>query len=315
MKRIKATAVLAAVLAALAGCTSTGAADGSSSPSVDPDELTVSTVKWEGGTGNPELVFDKPLRVSEPTIGVIDAGDGDIIAMGQLVTFDSLVVDGETGAVEASTFGGDTPDQLILSANTANTTMLTAMRSARVGARFLYVTPGIQTAAGTSPNTSGETTAAAAKVIAISIRSVTDLPTEARGRARTPDRALPVVTFGADGLPTLKAPKGDPGTELITDVLIEGTGPLVSEGQTLAVKYQGWLWDGTVFERSWGDADPVVFNLNDVISGWSQGVVGKKVGSRVLMVIPPGLAYGGSGQDSIPPDSTLIFLVDILAAY
>lgn len=316
MKRIKTTAILAVLLAALAGCTSTGSADRSPSPGVNPDEQAVSAVKWEGGTADPELAFDKPLRVSEPTIGVIDTGAGDTITMGQLVTFDSLVVDGETGAVETSTFGGDTPEQLILSPNTANPTMLTAMQSARVGARFLYVTPEIQTAASPSADPSAQPTGAgASKVIAISIRSASDLPTAAKGRAKPADPRLPVVKLGADGQPTLQAPKGDPGTKLVSEVLIEGTGPVVGEGQTLAVKYQGWLWDGTVFDQSWVDGSPAVFNLNDVISGWSRGVVGKKVGSRVLLVIPPGLAYGGSGRESIPPDSTLIFLVDILAAY
>jgi len=137
VKRIKATLVLVAVLAASAGCTGTGAAQVSPSPSVDADAVAVSTIKWEGGTENPELVFDTPLRVSQATIGVIDPGSGDSLAMGQMVTFDSVVVDGETGAVESSTFGSASSDQLFLSTSTAETTMLNAMRSAKVGARFL----------------------------------------------------------------------------------------------------------------------------------------------------------------------------------
>jgi peptidylprolyl isomerase len=315
MKSIKATAILAVALAALAGCTGPGPQP---SPTADPDEAAVSGIKWTGGgTEGPELDFVTPLRVSQATVGVIEAGDGPGIAMGQLVTFDSQVVDGETGTVEASTFAGDDPEQLILSPTTADITMLTAMQSAKVGAKFLYVVPDFAGAAsGSATSPAAETTGALpSKVIAISIRSVSEVPVEASGAATTPDAALPVVTFDAAAAPILKPPGGDPGGELVAAELIEGTGAKVADGQTLAVKYCGWLWDGTAVSAVWGDDPAVVVSLNDVISGWRKAIVGRPVGSRILMVIPPAHGFGGAGQDGIPPDSTLIFVVDVLAAY
>lgn len=315
MRRIRAFAVLVVALTSLVGCTS---AVPNPTPSPDPDELTLADVKWEGGVQNPKLILKTPLRVSEPTIGVIERGQGAAITMGQLVTFDTLVVDGETGAEEQSTFGTPNPTKMILAKSTANTTMLAAMQSAKVGTRFLYAVP--MSADGTAPSQQNPDPSAtpsptASKVIAISIRSAEDLPQAAQGRAKAADPALPAVTIGADGAPVLAKPSGSPTGKLASEVLIEGDGPAVADGQTVAVKYFGWLWNGTAFDSVWGEGMPEVLSLSGVISGWRKAIVGRKVGSRVLMVVPPSLGYGGAGKNSIPPDSTLIFLVDIVGAY
>jgi len=315
MTRIRTAAVLVVGLAALVGCTSPS----NPSPSVDSrrDEQTVSTIKWEGDAQSPKLVISTPLRVSQPTVRSIEPGTGASISLGQLVTFDTLVVDGETGQTEASSFGGTAPSQLILSKATANVTMLAAMQSAKVGGKFLYVVPTSDSTAAASPSTGGATPAdntAPSKVIAISIRSVESLPTEAHGQPKTPNATLPKVTFGADGTASV-APKGAQPSTLSSGLLIEGTGAKVTEGQTVAVKYYGWLWNGKVFDSVWGDTAPEVLNLNEVISGWRKAIVGQKVGSRVVIVVPPAMGYGGSGNDVIPPDSTLVFLVDVLGAY
>ncbi len=309
--------MLALALSAL-GCSSTAGEPSASTPTADPDELAVAAITWQGGVEEPKLEMATPLRVTEPTIGLIERGSGDRITMGQLVTFDSLVVDGETGEVESSTFGTETPERLIISPNTANVTMLTAMQSASVGARFLYVIPDGRTLEDAPiEDATGENAPVGqpSKVIGISIRSAESLPAEAAGKAGKPDPALPTVEFAADGTPELKPMKGEPGSDLAVAALIEGTGPAVTEGQTLGVKYGMWLWDGTPVGTAWGDLPAVAFNLDEAISGWRKAIVGKKVGSRILMVLPPALAYGGAGQDGIPPDSTLVVLVDILAAY
>jgi len=86
------------------------------------------------------------------------------------------------------------------------------------------------------------------------------------------------------------------------------------------VKYTGWLLDGTQFDSSWDknttlEADTYSGGNHQVIEGWQQAMVGQTVGSQVLMVIPPNLGYGDTAQGSIPANSTLIFVVDILATY
>jgi peptidylprolyl isomerase len=82
------------------------------------------------------------------------------------------------------------------------------------------------------------------------------------------------------------------------------------------VQYKGVVWDGgKEFDSTYGRKQLTSFSLQQVVKGWSQGLTGKKVGSRVLIVIPPDLGYGDSPPDGsgIGKDSTLVFSVDILA--
>ena len=87
---------------------------------------------------------------------------------------------------------------------------------------------------------------------------------------------------------------------------------------TAVVKYTGWTTDGKQFDSSWDknttfDAD--VSSSGQIIQGWKDGLIGQTVGSQVLLVIPPDKGYGNKASGSIPANSTLVFVVDILAAY
>ena len=112
-------------------------------------------------------------------------------------------------------------------------------------------------------------------------------------------------------------PKTAAPTALVSQNLIDGTGPEVKTGQTITVHYTGALWtDGTVFDSSWKRKSPATFAIGtgNVIPGWDKGLVGKKVGSRVLLVVPPADGYADKVQGQIPANSTLVFVVDILDA-
>jgi len=104
-----------------------------------------------------------------------------------------------------------------------------------------------------------------------------------------------------------------------TDLRV-GTGREAIAGKRLTVNYTGWLYDpnqttkkGTMFGTSVG-ATPFVFVLGagGVIRGWDQGLVGMKVGGLRQLVIPPGLAYGATGNGPVPPNATLLFEVELL---
>ena len=105
-------------------------------------------------------------------------------------------------------------------------------------------------------------------------------------------------------------------TGLVVQPLIVGDGPAVVEGQSITVQYSGWLWDGTLFDSSWeaGYSASFVLAQESLIDGWVQGLAGQPVGSQVLLILPPELAYGDVAQGTIPAGSTLVFVVDILAA-
>jgi peptidylprolyl isomerase len=103
----------------------------------------------------------------------------------------------------------------------------------------------------------------------------------------------------------------------VTKDLIVGTGPEAKAGDTVTVNYVGVLYrGGKEFDASWKRKEPFTFELGagKVIKGWDQGVVGMKVGGRRELIIPAELGYGAAGSPpTIPPNSALIFVVDLLA--
>src|SRR5699024_3383235 len=124
------------------------------------------------------------------------------------------------------------------------------------------------------------------------------------------------VTLADDGAPSIDAAGGEAPTELVATSIIEGAGEPVEEGDYAIVNYTGWLWDGTQFDSSWERGEPLPFEVGagQLIEGWDTGIVGHTVGSQVLFVIPPELGYGDQDNGTIPPGSTLVFVVDILYA-
>jgi peptidylprolyl isomerase len=93
-----------------------------------------------------------------------------------------------------------------------------------------------------------------------------------------------------------------------------GTGAEAIDGATVVVSYTGQLADGTPFDSTAGKQPfDFVMGSNQVIPGWNQGLRGMKVGGKRTMTIPPGLAYGAQGaQDAVPPNTTLVFEVELL---
>jgi len=119
--------------------------------------------------------------------------------------------------------------------------------------------------------------------------------------------------------PTITVPKSPAPTSLVKKDLITGTGQTAQAGETVTVNYVGALYkDGKVFDSSWSRNQTFTTALTTgsggVIAGWVQGIPGMKVGGRRELIIPPNLAYGKAGSGStIPPNSTLVFVVDLLS--
>ena len=91
-----------------------------------------------------------------------------------------------------------------------------------------------------------------------------------------------------------------------------GTGPKPAATDTVKVHYRGTLLDGTEFDSSYARNEPISFGLNRVIAGWTEGVQLMPVGSKFTFYIAPDLAYGEGGGGPIPPNSTLVFEVELL---
>ncbi len=112
------------------------------------------------------------------------------------------------------------------------------------------------------------------------------------------------------------SPSGNTKMEdkLVIQDEVVGTGTEATSGKAVTVNYVGTLTNGTKFDSSYDRNKPFTFNLGagEVIAGWDQGVAGMKVGGKRKLTIPPSLGYGSADMGVIPPNSTLIFEVELL---
>jgi peptidylprolyl isomerase len=116
--------------------------------------------------------------------------------------------------------------------------------------------------------------------------------------------------------PKVTVPSGPPPKKLVEKDLKTGKGPTAEAGDEVTVQYVGVDYKtGKEFDSSWSRNEPFSFNLGagEVIAGWDQGIEGMKLGGRRELIIPPELAYGSQEAGSIKPNSTLVFVVDLLA--
>ncbi|MDP6339882.1 MAG: FKBP-type peptidyl-prolyl cis-trans isomerase [Candidatus Marinimicrobia bacterium] len=103
--------------------------------------------------------------------------------------------------------------------------------------------------------------------------------------------------------------------ELIIEDLVVGKGAEAVRHSIVTVNYTGWLKDGTKFDSSLNPGrEPFRFTVGagQVIKGWDEGIPGMKVGGRRKLTIPPNMGYGNQDMGIIPPNSTLVFEVDLL---
>jgi len=96
--------------------------------------------------------------------------------------------------------------------------------------------------------------------------------------------------------------------------LVVGTGPSPQKGQMVSVNYTGTLLNGKKFDSSYDHGKPYEFRIGTgvVIKGWDEGLMSMKVGGKRKLVIPAALGYEARGTPNIPPNSTLLFDVELL---
>lgn len=96
------------------------------------------------------------------------------------------------------------------------------------------------------------------------------------------------------------------------EVITEGSGPKPAATSVVKVHYEGKLVDGTVFDSSRQRGEPIEFPLDRVIPGWTEGLQLMNKGARYKLTIPAKLGYGEAGAGPIPPNSVLVFDVELL---
>lgn len=130
-------------------------------------------------------------------------------------------------------------------------------------------------------------------------------------------RAEQAMKNKAEGDAFLAKNKDNTGVKVLPDglqyqVITTGSGQVPTPADTVTVHYQGTLLDGTEFDSSYKRGQPAQFPVTGVIRGWTEALQLMPVGSKWKLFIPSELAYGEQGNRNIPPNSTLIFEVELI---
>lgn len=127
-----------------------------------------------------------------------------------------------------------------------------------------------------------------------------------------------ITSFACGGNSTSPSTVNPPSAPYSQTDLVVGTGPTATSGHMVTVSYGGWLYDptkpdlkGLEFDSAQNYSFPL--GAGQVIAGWDQGVPGMKVGGQRRLIIPPDLAYENRTVGAIPPNSTLVFDITLLA--
>ncbi|HWG25887.1 FKBP-type peptidyl-prolyl cis-trans isomerase [Actinospica sp.] len=303
------------------------AACGSSSAPAPAATATLPSVT--GAVGQAAVIT--PAQGSTPSnkleTKVLVAGSGPVLANSELAVANYTVYNWSQKKKLGDTYASASqavaqPQGLQIGSSSTLPAFSTALTGAKVGSRIEVVAPpadafGSQgnSQAGVGPN----------DVLVFVLDVVAGYPGNADitgTMSSQTDASLPkIVGEPGAGNPTVNIPTGvKPPANLVANVLIQGHGPTVAKGQTLVMQYTGVDWNtGKNFDSSFTrkTAFTTAIGENAVIPGWDQGLVGKHVGDRVLLVVPPSLGYGPSGGQSsagIGASDTLVFVVDIVAA-
>ncbi|MCI4010545.1 FKBP-type peptidyl-prolyl cis-trans isomerase [Brevibacterium sp. ZH18] len=315
--RTKVLSVIAAATLLLSACGQGDDADSTASapPSVsaqDAKSTSLDDITVKGKFGEkPKVSFEAPLVVSETGKTVVSEGKGDKVADGEQVSAQMTLISGTTGKQIESSYDSKSPAGFPMDKNQISEDLYNALLDSKVGSRILM-----------SLNGSAEQGQPSQTLVyVIDIEKTTKPLTRAEGKKADQSKNPVTVKWADNGEPSISKPKGKAPSKLETYTTIEGEGPEVKKGQSVAVNYSGWLWDDNskYFDSSWQDGrgpfavDPV--GQAQVIEGWNEGLVGAKVGSQIVLVVPPDKGYGEQGSPpSIPANATLVFVIDILSA-
>ncbi|GAB3601793.1 FKBP-type peptidyl-prolyl cis-trans isomerase [Microbacterium aureliae] len=310
-KILAASSVVALAAVGLTGCSLPGTAGDCPRPAASAPATDLITVS--GPVDNvPDVSVYAPFHTQATAFRDVETGTGTPIRSDeQLAVLDVTLVSGETGDLIVSTpYDGNYSSPIPLTQWTASFPGFEdALECAAEGTRVaVALAPGDieeRTAQGLGI---GEDDSA---VAVIDVRKVY-LPHAEGGLRFNAGNGVPSVVRAPDGRPGIIVPDGDAPEDLVVQTLIEGDGEEVTGDVPVRVHYTGVTWaDREVFDSTW-DSAPASLTLDGVVPGFAQALEGQRVGSQVMVVIPPELGYGDAEQGAIPAGSTLVFVIDIL---
>ncbi|WP_210481612.1 FKBP-type peptidyl-prolyl cis-trans isomerase [Naasia sp. SYSU D00948] len=269
-------------------------------------------VKASGAVlSQPTVSFPTPLLPGTTQASTVIRGEGEPIRGDQYVAGYLSIFNGSTGELlDQSDYGAGLPSSFVIDRLPIEG-LKKGLQCAEVGSRVAVVMPGDE--AFSDENRPAGLTAEDSLVVVVDFKDA--YLGRAQGTAQVAQAGMPSVVLAPDGRPGITVPQAAAPEKLRVSTLIAGNGEKVAEGDSVLVNYTGVLWDtGEVFDSSWENGAPITIALNEgeAIPGFLSAVTGKRVGDQVLAVIPPDQGYGDQATGSIPADSTLVFVIDIL---
>lgn len=317
MQKLPAIVVAVGVLASLSGCAGSPFASGCTPTYSEGSNASLVTASG-GFSSDPKADFPTPLIAKKPQVHVIDKGDGAVVDAGDAAEVQLTLYNGKTGERIVST-KYDQPG-FVFTAVEAKPAFGTMTQCVPVGSRVAAV--------GTARDLLGPASIAQNRLsLALddTVVIVVDVEQSFLGKANGADQVapsgLPAVVLAPNGQPGLTFPNTDPPSDLTIAVLKRGDGEKVAKNDNVVLNYSGFAWETkSVFISSWEVGSPQVLSavsLDDAPAGLPPGLakalIGQKVGSQVIVVIPPKFGYpAGKGPSGLPPGSTMVFVFDIL---
>ncbi|MER8044029.1 FKBP-type peptidyl-prolyl cis-trans isomerase [Streptomyces sp. NPDC094032] len=310
MRRLAGLLVVPLLLLTTAACGSNDQGSDSGSmknglPAITAGEKFGEKPTLAKGVGDPP----KALKVN-----VISEGKGPVTKKGDALQVNYLGQEWDETTPFDNSFDRKQPFDLTLGAGQVIKGWDQGLEGQKVGSR---VEIGIPPELGYGAQGQGDIKPNATLVFVVDILKAVSIPKSAEGTpVAQDDKNLPQVGTNTDGKqPSLTVPKVAPPAKLVSNYILESKGETVAAADTVVVNYVAALWkDGKVFDSTYTTGKPANFPLSQLtLKGLKDGLVGKKIGSRVLIVAPPSEAFGAEEKQGIPKNSTLVFAVDILA--
>ncbi|WP_256921957.1 FKBP-type peptidyl-prolyl cis-trans isomerase [Leifsonia sp. NCR5] len=319
MRKTLSIVTAALVVAGLAACSS-GAPNASATPdangclNIQPGDTSKSiTVDGKFGA-TPKVTIPTPLKTTDIERSVVIKGNGAMVKGGDSIGIALVAYNGTTGKelTPAAGFDGQPAQSIKVDDKAFVPGLVRAVECLPLKSRVVLTS--------TTKEAFGDADVSSLKLKASDpVVFVADLvekePTRATGKSVTPPEGFPTVKLAKDGAPTVTIPKTDPPTETKIGVLKQGDGAEVKATDTVTIQYSGLLWrNGQVFDSTWAKGQAYSGVASQFVPGFTKALVGQKVGSQIIAIIPPADGYGSKGNGDIKGTDTMVFVVDILKA-
>jgi peptidylprolyl isomerase len=320
------SAALVAAAVTLAGCGSGTSSEASptdssatspSSGSTTDSTAAFDAVSVSGDVGtDASIKFDQGVTASAASTKVLSEGKGDKVQQGDTLILQTVIADGTTKKTVADSYQEHQPQVVSLSSQ-VQALFLNALQNRTVGSRVGVIAPASQIFGAQGNSSLGIQAKDSVVIVFDLIGKPLDKPD---GKQHAAPSWFPKIqrTKGVvSGLDFTGTPR--PDGKLHSAALHDGTGPVVKKGQTIFAKYLGEVYGGKKpFDQNFDGTSPATFQIGTggVIAGWDKTLVGQRVGSEVVLAIPPADGYGKKGQPQagIKGTDTLYFVVDIVGA-